>query len=652
MRMRHNVAIGLLRGESVVTTRVWALFLACITTMLLFSGCGEPTTRVQNEHAPVSSAPNVSIQFQPAPPGSIFLNGSASFGAVVSNDSSNAGVDWNLTCQVDNCGSLIPRHTDSGKMATYQPPQSISGNTQVVTIVGYAAADPAANITTQITVSGFARNLKGNYVFQTRGVDASGPSQMAGVMVIDGKGGITSGEQTYSNSLMSVSDSITGGRYSIGPDGRGTITVITADQNIGQQGAENFSFVLLSTSQAFLAQVDDPNIQATSSTTSSGTLELQSPAPIPKGGYAFVVNGTDPFLNALAFGGVINVDSPGTISGAGSVADEDLAGALTTDATLSGTVSSADTFGMIKFTLSVSFLSSPMELTGYIVDGSHIRLVESDNTSGAGVGATAGLAISQGAATGTFTNNNAFAGTYVFSVFGHNLSGPGSAGTLFSSVGMFTADALGNLTNGFSDEFSAGFVTPVSDSFTGTYTLDSSGTGRIDTNFSISFANTGPGPELIFYLTGTGSPPLILDADPNLDAIGALGTGLASPAAANPSFNGRYGISFTQFVAAGEDDASGEVNVNANSQTLSGVVDTNFLFTPQPNTSLTGGFAASSTANRFTGSLNNGFFLNTSGPIQVAYYLIDSNHGVFVETDSFFTSGLFTTRSPVCPGCP
>ena len=55
----------------------------------------------------------------------------------------------------------------------------------------------------------------------------------------------------------------------------------------------------------------------------------------------------------------------------------------------------------------------------------------------------------------------------------------------------------------------------VSDGFNGTYTVDPAGSGRVDTNASITFTNpkNGTGPELVFYLTGNGNPLLVLDAD-------------------------------------------------------------------------------------------------------------------------------------------
>jgi hypothetical protein len=633
-----------------VTLGKWILGFACGAIVSLMPGCGSSTTNVQNQPAPSSSS--VSIAFQPAPTATVPLNATTTLTAVVTNDSSNAGVDWSLLCaNSSKCGTLSPLHTASGSPATYTPPASISGNNQTVTIEAFATADHNQNVVTPITVTGFASTLKGTYVFLTQGSDANGAYQLAGVIVLDGNGGITSGEQTHGDSFLSVSDPVTGGAYNVGPDGRGTLTINTADANIGQQGVENLSMVVLSNSQALIATLDDPNLQS-SIESSAGTMDLQTSKAAPGGGYAFSVGGIDISLQPMVMGGVFNIDSPGAISGAGSVADQDDAGFVFPSAALSGTTGNPDSFGSLKFNLTTDFAPAPLQFTGYIVDSTHIKLIESDiDGTGAGFGATAGVAIGQGTATGTFTANKSFAGKYVFGVLGEDLSGLPSS---LASVGKFTSDKNGNITGGFNDEFLAGLGVEISDSFTGTYTLDSSGTGRVDSN--INFNKNGPGPEFIFYLTGNGNPPLVLDADVN---IGSLGVGLAYPQAASPfSFNGKYGLSFTQNSGGIDNDATGQITVVGSSSTLSGVIDTNLGFSPQPNTPLTGTFGTIPNSGHFSGTLTNTFFPtpgNMANTLPVAFYLIDSNHGFFIETDSQFSGelsvGYFAARTPVCQGC-
>jgi hypothetical protein len=660
--------------------------------ILLLAGCGGGASSVSNPPGPPSSSASVAVVFQPPPTGSVFINATTTLTAVVNNDSSNSGVDWALLCPPNangNCGGLSPLHTDSGKATTYTAPQSLPINSQTFTIEAFATVDHSKNLVTSITVSAFASSLKGTYVFQANGVDAGGLFKMAGVIVMDGNGNITSGEETYAHILsttglpQSATDKISGGTYSIGPDGRGTMTLNTGDTNIGQTdqsgaptGIENLSLVVLSSSQAIIASQDSfsDSSLGLSGESYQGTLELQTSTAPPTGGYAFTVWGMDTGQLPMAFGGILNIDSPTKISGAGSLADQDDFGTVTScpnPGGVSGSVSSPDSFGAVTFTLTPCFaFSGPVQLTGYIVDATHIKLVESDgNGSGVAFGATAGVAIGQGAATGTFTTNGSFSGNYVFGVLGQNLSNFFAATTL-SSAGTFTADGNGNLTNGYGDEFFPGVVLltnqlQISDSFTGTYSADPSGTGRVDSTITFTHHSRNPGTEFIFYLTGNGNPPLILDAD-NYVSQGipqtlAVGAGVAYPQAALPfSFNGKYGLGLTTY-GAGEADGTGQITADGTADTLSGVMDGTALGGPNPGTPLAGSFNTTSTG-RSSGRLGVVPFVginNSKGKAAVAYYSIDSGHLLYVETDGgsvnsggYMSLGIFSVRTPVCPACP
>ncbi len=622
----------------------WIVMLCSAAMISVFAACGGGTTNVQNAQL-ADVGPTVSVAFQPPPVKSILVNATAQLTAVVHNDSSNLGVDWSLTCQGNNnCGSLSPLHTVSGKATTYTPPASLSANSQTANITAFATADHTRNIVTPVTVTAFGSSLKGKYVLATQGVDITGLAyQFAGVIVLDGNGGVTSGEQTYTNTLLSTLDPIIGGSYFLGPDGRGKLSLKTKNQNLGQQGLETFSLVFLSSSQALIAKIDDPNIQSTASESSAGTMDLQTSATAPTQGYAFVVSGTDTTnanLQPTAVGGVLNIDSPGTISGVGSVADQDLAGTVTNSAAISGTVSNPDSFGAVKFNLTAGFSSTPLQFTGYIVDATHIKLIETDvNTKNATGASTAGVAVGQGAATGTFTSDSALSGLFVFGIFGEDPSGYPSSLAL---AGVFIADGKGYLQQGFNDEY--GTFVQFSDRFHGKYTVDSTGTGRVDS--FITYANNGPGPEFLFYLTGNGSPPLVLDADVN---FGCLGGGMAYPPASQVSFSGDYGMSFTQSNFGAENDATSEITVNGTAQTLAGIVDTNDVFSPAWDTPLTGTLQPNG-LHHFPGILSNQIF---PSDLTMAYYMIDSGHGFFVETDLMQVSfGYIAARAPVCKGCP
>ena len=637
-------------------TEARAALLLSVVMMLFFTGCAGPSTNVQNPPPPPSTS--ISIAFQPSPPTTISVAASTPITAVVNNDATNAGVDWALLCPTNtDCGKLSPLHSASGAAVTYTPPSVIPGNSQTFTIEGFATADHGQNVVTSITVTGFASTLKGTYVFATKGEDANSAFQIAGVIVLDGNGAITSGEQTHSDVLKSVSDPITGGSYFIGPDGRGTLTINTSDTNIGQSGIENLSLVVIDNSRAFIQTFDNPNLPTLSGEASAGTLELQTSTAMPTGGYAFVVGGVDITSLSLALGGVLDIDSPNTISGNGSVADEnDTSTGFVAANAISGTLTNPDALGSLKLNLTAGFTPS-LQFTGYIVDAAHIKLIETDiDGTGVGFGATGGVAIGQGSTTGTFTSNSTFAGTYVFNILGQD---PSLLPASLMSLGQFTADANGNLTTGYNDEIFAGIsvsngtTSAVSDSFSGTYSIDMlHGTGRVDS--IITYTNSGPGPELIFYMTGNGNTSLILDADSTSLGNGtSVGTGVANLQTAPPfSFNGPFGVTFVQSTGSSfENDATGQATVNGNSNTLTGAIDTNLSTTPSPNTSLAGSFS-SPTTGRFTGTLTNAFFTAPNTTISVAFYPVDAADILFIETDfsvsTESTLGHFASRTPLC----
>ncbi len=642
-------------AHSVTAGQRILLFLTLAVTAVLSACGGNNNLTLQNP--PASAAQAVSIAFDPKPAASLSLAATTSFTAVVSGDSTNAGVDWALLCGTPgNCGTLQPLHTASGSAATYTPPASITGNSQSVTVEAFATANHNSNTNASLAITGFAGNLKGTYVFETTGQDANGFYQLAGVIVLDGNGKITSGEQTHNDNLISVSDRITGGTYYIGPDGRGTVTINTADQNIGQLGIENWGMQFISPSKALIATLDNPNLQQ-SSEESVGTLDLQTSTAAPTGGYAFVANGIDIDQAAMAMGGIFNIDSPNAISGAGSVADQDdTLNGVTENSTLSGTLTSPDSLGSLKFNLQTGFAPA-MQFTGYIVDSTHIKLIESDNAGSlVGFGTTAGVAIGQGTARGTFISNSSFAGTYVLDISGED---PSAIPETLASYGQFTAESSGNLSSGYDDEGLSFYFIDISDSFSGTYALAASGIGRVDS--TINFSVNGAGPELIFYLTGNGNPPLVLDADDvNPATSGSIGIGFAHPQAAPPfSFSGKYGTESVYGTGSSYNTVTGRVTVSASS--LSGVVDTNVDFpgvgiTPLPDTAISGTFGTIPTTGRFTGTLENGQFASPTTPpntVSVAFYPVDDNLIFFIETDLLVSDqlafGRFVTRNSVCP---
>jgi hypothetical protein len=687
-------------GRSAVATRRWTLFLLVAAMISLLAGCGG-NTNVQNPQPPPQNP--VSVAFTPQPAGSLAVGFTENVTATVTNDPTNAGVDWRLLCQggAGTCGTLSNQHTASDAPNTYTAPQTLSAYSTVVEIVAYATASPSSNAVAPITITSFDSILKaGTYVLHARGVDSNlDPYQFAAVLVLDGNGNITNGEQTANYlSTGSLSDTNLTGNYFLGNDGRGLITINSNDTNIGGNGIETFAFVFLNPQQggplnpqALISQMDLGN--AATGASATGTMDLQETSVVaPSGSYAFVMSGTDVVKSqSLAFGGVLNIPSGQTaISG---VTDEIIGeklklsdGPFLTGSQLS---SGPDTLGKITFTL-VGLLDGthPKPVTavfaGYIVDDTHIKLIETDTAAG---GATTPLALTGGTAIGQTTdsygsfNNASFDGTYVFGVTGVDLSPVNSSfvPSTWTWASLFTADGNGcqsDSCSGYEDSFlqqncvqssckTQGISgAQISAAFTGTYAVDSP-TGSCGASSGTIVVGTGRGcltpssftpapsptygPELFFYLTnptGTGEALVLglgdTGSSPNLH-YPSIGTGIAfAQSTMTPTFSGDYGFSFTQEDGS-ENDGTAQINANATNQNLSGFADssTNAGLPGLPDQSFSGTFASPSSSAPFPGALENtdqstAFSVgnnNTTNEFAVDYYFIDPSHGFFVETD-------------------
>ena len=713
--------------------------------MLFLTACGGSSS-----HSTTPSSA-LSIALNPAPSTTTTMVGNTKgiqFTAVVSNDSSNAGVDWAITCpayvagstanggsggfQPVNgsfpCGTLSvapTMHTASGKPVTYTPPSYLSSGATTVTIVAFATADHTHNVSTPVAVNSYTSALKGTYILEVQGTDGTNPYQATGAFAFDGKGNITSGEETYNTVASPYSSSFTvqgsGGTpstYFVGADGRGTITInVQQTTNPASTLTQNLSFVVLSSAKAFVADLGDFSNGIAITLSGAGTLELQdstAATTLPTGAYAFVLNGIDSGGNSLintyigtgplptATGGVINIDNTGSISSASSLADEDYeiynynggSPAVTPKlfscppASLSGVENGPDSFGSISLLLIGSSCfgqppntSGSIQLTGYIVDSTHIRLIESDDTNGSGGFLTAGIAISQGCSTCNFSAAS-LSGNYVFGIsgmegnsFNSNFFTGFAAPYVpwsFTSAGVIAADGNGNYTGETDTFFLSGGMptyngTPTSFNDTpihGTYAVDPGGLGRVSLSPVVFLYKGSPSPHpyFLFYLTGNGNPPLALWAGGTDQNFPSLGVGETYVQAPNPNTlafgsSETYGVNFTAVNTLGvnpgtsntqpEDDGSG--SVTSNNGTWTGNIDDAYhnIITiaggaPLP---LSGNFVLS-TADAY-GRLNGDFMYNLANggappTSQVAYYMADPNHAFFVETDwptLFFNNG-------------
>ena len=642
-----SATCGSFKPTNTVTTTYTGPSISASVTITVTSVADSAVSA--NATVTVTAANAPTVAFTTAPPAGMFTGTSANLTATTTGDLTNGGVTWSCT-PAATCGSFTPQ---SGTSASYAAPPSAGA----VTITAALASYPDITVSAPVNI---ITALNGYYIFSLSGSGKNPnappallPYFVAGTFYVT-DGHIKSGEQDSFNTGTSTQDLINpnGSTFGLTADGHLNIQLQTcnggdcsvADQSIGVNGVETFdaAFLPLNPNRALLMEFD-------SSVAASGTLDWHDPMvsfATPSGGYVFELNGLSTLTNyngPMSMAGVINIDGTGTISGTGSMFDACIAGSgneylAQTFATGSNTVSTPpDQFGRVYFILNPAnndHFPQQITLAGYIVDASHIRLVEIIGGFG---GILGGSALGQGTTTGTFSSTNVSGQSYVIGLTGDDVKGAAQlAGVLaFNTDG--TVSGFGNYND----------LTPPSQGpnpiTAATYTVDATGRVTITGVNSAPFnVGTNTIDYLELYLDGSGhAVATVLNGIGN--TIGGLGyqQSQTTPFTA-ASLSGSYVIDATgrDHAESGELDAVGEVTATASSATFAGATDLNWLLSASPTAtnlplsgtlSATGGAAASGV---FTGSLTGLDVTTPANKDQFSFYLIDSNgDAIAIETD-------------------
>ena len=625
--------------------------------------------------ATITVTSNITVAFTPTflPPASMNTNTQQEIAAFTTNDPTNAGVNWTVTCgSAGLCGSFGQTPTLNNVPTNYTAPLAVPTGT-TVTVTATSVSDFNESKSANITITQPITTLPdGTYVFQVSGEDNNGqsPFYIAGAFVIS-SGAITRGEQDFVDLTLVGSDAIASdSTITTTTDGNLQIVLDTSDSSIGVggNGLETLNIALVTPNAGLVTWFDG-------FASGNGTIAVQDPnaaQTLPNYGYAFVTSGADLSAAPLVMGGIINVDDllgAGTISGAGSVFDiNDGSAAPEPDQPLaSSTVagptggSAPDLYGKVVFTLNPNATPAVLQiaLAGYIIDANTIALVETADTFG---GTTGGIALAQGQAnTGNFGTANLAGSSYVVGAQGEDdFFFLNFAGALnFNSDGSSLSG-----TADFNDQ-----NTESSGSVTGTYSVDSTGisdgTGRVTiTNFTGTDLNYNPGtdePEpatLQVYLDGNGNA-LLASMDPY-----DFTAGPAFQQTAGASLSGTYALSGTGVSATTFNNwsAVGPMIIGSNGAIASGsFTDFNYFAATLPATEcvaatstcadvpLTGTASATIGTSTITGLGADSILTPPLAPNTFDFFVIDGLRAFGIETDLNTQTGLLYLQSPPTP---
>jgi hypothetical protein len=471
------------------------------------------------------------------------------------------------------------------------------------------------------TNAGFSNSsLSGPYAFEMSGEDLNGGLiARVGSFTANGSGTITAAVEDVNDAGSFSTVQFTGGTYSIGSDGRGTLTLTGGALG----GALGLNIALSSTNGGVAVQTDG-------NAASSGSFDLQTASAFSltaiSGQYSFDLSGQDSSGAPLSIAGEFAATSGGVLTGGViDINDGSNAGPSPTAPIPAANFALDAMFGASNGRGTVTI--DNLTVAFYMVDGTRLRFLEEDATA-----VSVGDAFLQ---TGTIPTQVAnLNGGFAFVSAGAAVLGNLGAIARVGS-GTFNGGALSNVSL---DDNNAGTHKPFGPD-TGTYTIDSAGSGRGTFTFTDSNAGTF---SYIFYLYSPSQAVLLetsngligagsMSAQPSSISTSALAgnyvfnwSGLTIPSSGNIGFEedfiGQYAMTSTGTIT-GTADFTEPGSTSSHGPIFTGV-------------SLTGTFNAGGTgrnAYKVTVSPGNGAPPST---INFAAYVGAGNTIYLVTTDS------------------
>ena len=565
------------------------------------------------------------------------------FSATVNGSAAAATWQVNGTTGGDGLHGTID--SNGTYIAPLTPPPG--GATTITAITGTGASTASSTATIAIIFSN--ASLNGPYAFSYRGNNSSGFSAVVGSFTAQGSSGqIFAGvdDVLTAGSSASVRNAFSG-TFSVNPDGTGSATL---SNNMTWEFVLEGNPLGGSARQARLIRFD-------TNSTGSGTIDAQNAAQLSasafSGNYAFGLSGIDSGGNALAIAGRFFSDGVGTIPPGSAIEDINdngkstfpaTTGTTTTtttttagDATVHGTFqmdstlpsSGRGTLTWSSTNTSVFTGSTTFQFSFYIVDNTHLKVLETDTTAAlAGDFYSAANTPNDGA----FNSAAAFPnGNYAFTVSGHGSNGAYAAGGILTSGGTSTGTSgqlsgVLDVNNGIND-------TRLNTALSGSsFTVDTN-FGRMTLPIEVNGATANFAGYTAAYNSSTGPVLFILLIE--LDSKTIAG-GMAFP---QQSFvappQGNYGINLAGASGpkngAVEQDILGQISTVGTTSLSGNLFFNNFaLSTVTPHVPLTGNTAIVSPSANGRGTAT---LASSVTSITVAYYVVDANSVLLLETD-------------------
>ncbi len=451
-------------------------------------------------------------------------------------------------------------------------------------------------------------NFSGTYVISIEGADANFNADtesffaIVGTIAADGNGNITGGVVDINDPDLGapgifLAQNVSASTYTVGPDGRGTGTLVTP------VGTFSLDFALTSNGHGLITRFDQNG-------SGSGTLDLQqSTSQSALTAVTFSLSGTDATSEFLVDSvGAFTLNSSGIITGgnqdfnengsSAGLADLNLGGSLVLTSGTAGTavLSTASGFGTMGFDV-------------WVIDSTHMKLIETDTNA-----VLAGDAYTQ-------PSTSIPSGVLAFT-----MSGGDSSGTALAVGGLAQSAGGGTITSGIED-YNDGGVANTVPNFTGSCTTVSS-FGRCQ--LALTGFSNGVAQAFTFAAYPSSGGIQLLE----VDSLGILQGSAYVQSATSFAASEGYGLNLSGDNGAEVDDIAEFTadSVTASPNMSPGIMDENDLGTPNKPETFTGVYTPDSDSDG-RGSISVPSLQYGIGQLNAEYYVVDGSTMIFIEVD-------------------